>query len=109
MVDEISRLAENLKKSMEHAVDWEKRPTEIDGIFIVKMPKRFELSLEFNPPDDLGNASKRRGLYFRDIETVESAKKAFFDARLGKLIDAVRKVNGDSEKKSGGTKEIFKI
>lgn len=109
MTDKITKLVDKLHRDMEHADDWERRKTSIPGIFIVKMPKELRIRLEFNPPNDSGDPSKRKGLFFEDMETVQAARKAFSDGRVEELVEAVHKFNGDTGRKSGGNDEIFEI
>lgn len=110
MPDKTAKMAEDLQKAMVHADDWEKRKTSIPGIFLVKMPdKELRVRLEFNPPDDAGNPTKRKGLYFDDAETVQAARKAFSDGRLEDLVTAVQKLNGTTKRKPAGDEEVFEI
>ncbi len=87
-------LVQTLKESMEHADDWDKRKTPIPGIFVVRVPdKKLRLKLEFNTPDSSGNPTKRRGMYFEDMQTVDAAKEAFGSSKLKDLVNALSVIN----------------
>jgi hypothetical protein len=110
MVDKVTKLAEDIQKRMEHAEDWEKIPTSIPGIFMVHMPdKELRVMLMFNPTDDAGNPTKRKGFYFGDMDTVEAARKAFTDGRLEDLLGAVSRVNGTSRRRPADEGDVFQV
>ena|SRR2546428_12870686 len=109
MADKIAKLAEEMKKAMEHAEDWERKKTSIPGIFLVKMPKELRVMLLFNPPDDVGNPRKKKGLFFDDAETIEAARKAFPDPRLDDLILAIQKLNASVGRKPPEDADVFQV
>ena len=110
MPGKVEQVAANVKKAMEHTEDWEKRPTNIRGIYLVKMPdKGLKVMLMFNPPDENGNPRKKRGFYFDDIDTVRAAAKAFPDRNLETLVEAIAKVNQKSGSKAPDAGEVFEV
>lgn len=109
MVDKAERLAEEIRQTMEHAVDWERKRTSIPGIYIVRPPdKAFRIMLEFNPPDDAGTPTKRKGLYFMNARVVDAAKAAFTAKGIDDLIAAVELINAQSGKR-GTDEDVFKV
>ena len=110
MPSKSEQLAENIKKAMEHADDWEKKKTSIPGIFLVRMPEKdLRVMLMFNPPDDDGNPTKKKGMYFADLETVEAGKRAFPNPNLPALVEAVAKINERSGRKPSDGSDVFEV
>ncbi|HLB67102.1 MAG TPA: hypothetical protein VJN63_01275 [Thermoplasmata archaeon] len=110
VVDKVTKLAEDIRTRMERAEDWEKVPTSIPGIFMVHMPdKELRVMLMFNPTDETGNPTKRKGFYFGDPGTVEAARKAFTDGRLEDLLAALSSVNGAPQRRPAGDRDVFQI
>lgn len=112
MSEKASTLASSIEKTLSGAAEWEKKKTSIPGIFLVRLPgDALRVMLEFNPPDEAGNASKRKGLYFADRSTVEAARKAFPDPRLDDLIAAVEALSGRAPAAKGkkGGDEVFEV
>ena len=109
MPEKIEKQVEELKKMFEHAEDWETKKTSIPGIFIAKMPKKDELRLYFNPPDEEGKPSKRKGFYFITNEEVDAARKAFNDGKVNDLVEVVKKYNGHAQRKTNGDDEVFSL
>ena len=110
MANKSDQLAEKIKKAMEHADDWEKKKTSIPGIFLVRMPEKdLRVMLMFNPPDEDGNPTKKKGMYFADQETVEAGKLAFPDPNLPVLVDAVTKINERAGRKPADGSDVFEV
>ena len=108
MADKVGKLVEEIKKVMEHAEDWEKKKTNIPGIFLVKMPdKELRIMLMFNPLDETGVPTKRKGFYFGNSETVTAARLAFPDKRLDGLVEAVEKLNNVSGRGRQDDDDVF--
>lgn len=60
-----NKLAAFLSKSR----DWERRPTNVPGIFLLKLPsyrsRQASVAIEINPVDATGAATKKRGIVIR--------------------------------------------
>ena len=110
MVDKVTKLSEDIRGRMEEAGEWEKIPTSIPGIFMVHMPgKELRVMLMFNPTDEEGNPTKRKGFYFGDSDTAEAARKAFADGRLEDLLKALSLVNGPPQRRGVEDRGVFEI
>ncbi len=112
MADKVEKLAQDMRSRMERAADWEKVPTSIPGIFLVHMPgPELRVMLMFNPTDEAGAPTKRKGFYFGDSATAEAAKSAFADARLGDLLAALSVANGAPRSRSRAADEgdVFQV
>ncbi len=71
--------------------DWTKKRTSIPGVFIVYMPKKEgqtvrPLGIEFNPADEQGNPTKRRGIYIQSAEDLAAMKAAVENPKLDELV-----------------------
>jgi hypothetical protein len=100
MSEKAADLAASIQNALSAAADWEKKKTSIPGIFLVRLPgEKLRVMLEFNPPDDAGDPSKRKGLYFGDRSTLDSARKAFPDPRLDDLVEAVERLSAGAPAK----------
>jgi hypothetical protein len=110
MPSKAEQLAERIRKTMENAEDWEKVKTQIPGIFMVKAPdKSLRVMVVFNPPDEAGNPTKKKGLFFSTMDWVEAARVAFGNKDLDKLVEAIQKVNGPAGRKTVDEGEVFHI
>ena len=94
MSEKAAELAKSIESTLSRAAEWEKKKTSIPGVFLVRLPgDKLRVILEFNPPDESGNPSKRKGLYFGDRATLEAARKAFPDPRMDDLVAAVESLS----------------
>ena len=112
MSEKVGDIAASIEKSLAQAGEWEKKKTSIPGIFLVRLPgEALRVMLEFNPPDEAGNPSKRKGLYFGDRSLVEAARKAFPDPRLDDLIAAVESLSkkAPAPKAKKGAGDVFEV
>lgn len=110
MSEKAAELLASVEKTMSRASEWEKKKTSIPGIFLVRLPgPKLRVMLEFNPSDESGNPTKRRGLYFADAETLDAARKAFPDPRLEGLVAAVEALNGRGGAAGRKDDEVFEV
>lgn len=94
MAKRSAEIAKSIETLLEHAEKWERKNTPIPGIYLVRMPgEELAVKLWFNPPDENGSPTKKKGLFFEELETVEAARQAFNDRKLDELIEAVEVVN----------------
>ena len=99
-----------IRLAIEGADDWEKFKTSIPGIYIVKVPDRFEKAmLMFNPPDSDGNPRKKKGFFFDDLETAFAGRDAFEHAGLEALVRAVNAFNDSNRKKTHELEDVIQV
>lgn len=87
---------EKLTDLLETGKDWGKMRTFVPGVFVVKMPayrsSPTRLAVEINPVDASGNPTKRRGLFIRSIDELESFKE-ILNEKLSTLLSLLDSVN----------------
>ncbi|MFN4132879.1 MAG: hypothetical protein ACK4GQ_00685, partial [Candidatus Hadarchaeales archaeon] len=90
-------LVESLKRILESAREWERKPTTIPGIFLMKLPGYRKspprLIVEVNPTDSYGNPTKKRGLIIRGMADLEEYRKILANKKIEELLEALAKVN----------------
>ena len=103
-----SKLAEFLKSGK----DWERKPTTVPGVFVLKMPpfkgSPARLSVELNPVDDVGKPTKKRGVLLRSSAELAEYKKLLDDERLASLLKNLEAFSPKPPKKETGT-EVLEI
>ena len=104
-----SKLADFLKSGR----DWERKPTTVPGVFVLKMPpfrgSPARLAVELNPVDDLGRPTKKRGVLLRSSEELAEYKKLLEDGRLASLLKNVGASSPRPVKKEEPTPDIIEI
>ncbi|MGC1932026.1 MAG: hypothetical protein WA667_23895 [Candidatus Nitrosopolaris sp.] len=62
-------IEDRLASFLRDARDWERRATNIPGVFLLKLPssrtRLAAISIEINPVDAAGSATKKRGIVAR--------------------------------------------
>jgi hypothetical protein len=91
------KLADSLKLILEKGKEWERKPTSVPGVFILKLPayrgSPQRLSIEINPVDASGNPTKKRGLVIRNLTELKEFRELMADERLEKLMTGIDEVN----------------
>lgn len=84
--------------------DWGRMKTSIPGVFVIKMPayrsSPTRLAVEINPLDASGNPTKRRGLYIRFNDELESFRDILNEEKLSNLMELLDLVNPSAEGES---------
>jgi len=104
-----SKLVDFLKSGK----DWERKPTTVPGVFVLKMPpfrgSPARLAVELNPVDDLGRPTKKRGVLLRSSEELAEYKKLLEDGRLASLLKNVDALSPRAVKKEEPAPDIIEI
>ena len=104
-----SRLADFLKSGK----DWERKPTTVPGVFVLKMPPfrgiPARLAVELNPVDDVGRPTKRRGVILRSSEELAEYRKLMSDERLTSLLKSVDELAPKPVKKEEPKTDVIEI
>lgn len=103
-------MIDELKDHLNNAKDWEKLPTTIPGVFIVKVPgtknRAARLMVEVNPVDKAGNIRKRKGIFIADFDMYLQFLEALQNDGVGKVIKSLDQVNPVETKKEGKILDI---
>ncbi len=92
-------LEKRIISAMENVKPWERVPTTLKGVFLVKAPNRDDngtIMLEVNPSDKSGNPIKRRGLFIRKNSELESFKLVLLNKKLESLLNTVENMSEDN-------------
>jgi len=104
-----SRLADFLKSGK----DWERKPTTVPGVFVLKMPPfkgvPGRLAVELNPVDAAGNPTKKRGVLLRSSDELAEYRKLLEDERLGSLLKNIDGLSPRPVKKEEAKLDIIEI
>ena len=104
-----SKLADFLKSGK----DWERKPTTVGGVFVLKMPpfrgSPARLAVELNPVDDAGRATKKRGVLLRSSEELAEYNRLIEDERLTSLLKSLDALGPKPEKKEEPKADIIEI
>ncbi|MEM3421101.1 MAG: hypothetical protein QXT02_02600 [Candidatus Hadarchaeum sp.] len=109
------RLTESLRVFLEKGSDWERKPTTLPGVFIVKLPpygkSPTRLVVEINPIDSSGKPSRRRGFIIRNSQEFIKIREMFTDDKLADLLRGIDEVNpqGPERPKPKPAEEVIEI
>ncbi|RAP49404.1 MAG: hypothetical protein BZ133_07975 [Methanosphaera sp. SHI613] len=90
---------QNLVKAVEQATPWEKIPTSLDGIYIVKTPTHNNCQtvfVEINPSMN-GQPTKRRGIYLKSLSELNEIRKICENEKIEELITVINQYYSKKE------------
>jgi hypothetical protein len=68
------------------AKDWERRATNIPGVFLLKLPssrtRQAAIAIEINPVDSVGSATKKRGIVVRSTFELDEFNRILGNPKL---------------------------
>jgi hypothetical protein len=90
-------IEDRLTDFLKHARDWERRTTNIPGVFLLKLPssrtRQAAIAIEINPVDSDGSATKKRGIVVRSTSELDEFNRILANQKLGELARKVDQVN----------------
>jgi hypothetical protein len=89
-----------IKKTLKGVKTWQRVPTSLNGIFLVKTPSKDgkeNIMVEVNPNNEQGNLMKRRGLFLKSTLELQKFNNALENHKLKKLLLALEKMSGVKE------------
>lgn len=88
-------LKSNIRKAVSGAKMWQRIPTSIAGVFLIKAPKGndYTVMVEINPLDDEGRPIKRRGIFLMYQDHLDKFLETMSDPKVGELLDAIQDCN----------------
>ena len=90
-------IEERLVSFLKDARDCETRPTNIAGVFLLKLPssrtRQAAVVIEINPVDATGSATKKRGIVIRSASELNEFNRILANQKLGELARKIDEVN----------------
>ena len=111
---DMSTADERLRQFLNEGQAWEKKVTNIDGVFLVKLPTfrgtSPSLAIEVNPINASGSVTKRRGVIIRSSSELEQISRLLSNPKVAQLAKSIDEVNPSKESSTrrSGT-DIFEI
>lgn len=102
----MSELKERIKESLENIQPWQRVPTSINGLFLIKTPEKGNnptIMVEINPLNDEHKPIKRRGLFLRKPEEIELFLQVMENVSTKELVKAIYELN------NGGNEEPERV
>ena len=90
-------IEDRLARFLDDARDWERRATNIPGVFLLKLPlsktRQAAVAIEVNPVDAAGSATKKRGIVIRSAAELNEFNRILANQKLVELARKVDEVN----------------
>src|SRR5436309_10596865 len=107
-------IEERLVSFLKDARDWERRPTNIAGVFLLKLPssrtRQAAVVIEINPVDATGSATKKRGIVIRSASELNEFNRILANEKLGELSTMIDEVNPKQREAAKiSSSDIFEI
>jgi hypothetical protein len=104
---------ESLKRFLESGRDWERTPTNVPGVYIMKLPgyrkSPSRLVAEINPVDSYGNPTKKRGLLVRNAQDLANYRELLAHEKLDGLMKNLEEINPPAVERGKAKSEIIEI
>ena len=99
---------------MREAKDWERKATNVPGVFLLKLPpfkgRSASLAIEVNPIGASGAATKKRGVVVRSTNELQEINKLLSHP---KLVELAKRIDDVNPEKLGGAntaeKDVLEI
>lgn len=104
-----NQLETKIKETLENVKPWQRVPTSLEGVFLIKAPTRGDqesIMVEINPLDELGRPIKRRGIFIQRKVHLERFIEVMQEPRLMEFLDTVDAMAGNAGTDKVGTLEI---
>ena len=105
---------EKLGQFLEEGKDWERKPTNISGIFLFKLPeyrgRPASLAIEINPLNANGFPSKKRGIVIKSSDELNSILELITNSKVLQLAKSIDEVNPERKPfMKNESNEVFEI
>jgi len=103
------QLESKIKETLENVKPWQRVPTSLEGVFLIKAPTRGDpesIMVEINPLDEFGRPIKRRGIFIQQKIQLERFLEVMQKPRLMEFLETLDVMAGSAGKEKVGTLEI---
>jgi len=107
-------IEDRLSNFLRDARDWERRATNIPGVFLLKLlssrTRLAAIAIGINPVDSAGSATKKRGIVVRSTSELDEFNRILANQKLGELARKVDQVNPKQKEAPAATgSNVFEI
>jgi len=89
-------LSKQLRTFIDEGQDWERKPTSVKGVSIIRLPKTknrpASLAIDINPINEHGVPMKKKGIMLMNAVELAAFRAAFNNERVDNLIKALEEV-----------------
>ncbi|HOT95410.1 MAG TPA: hypothetical protein PK089_09525 [Methanoregulaceae archaeon] len=89
-------ITDTLRSFLESGEDWERKPTSVPGVFLIKLPKTrtrpASLALELNPIGEGGLPIKRKGIMIMNSHEHEAFRTLLENPKIGTVLAAIEQL-----------------
>jgi hypothetical protein len=105
---------ERLVQFLKNGKDWERKATNIAGVFLLRLPtfkgRSASIAIEINPVDSSGSVTKKRGIVVRSAPELDEITRLLTDPKIAEIAKMIDEVNPTEVKSaSKGSLDIFEI
>jgi hypothetical protein len=114
-----SDINDKLSLFLRESQNWEKKPTNIEGVFLLKLPtskqRPSSIAIEVNPTNTTSSGSvitRKKGIIIRDGSELEQFNQLLSNPKvieLAKKIEAINPKNKEDATKSSSSTDVFDI
>lgn len=109
------QIDKRLSDFLEHGKDWERKQTNIPGVFLIRLPQFRSrpacIGIELDALNRGSGGNRRRGIIFRSSEELQQLLDIVTNKKLTELTSSIEKVNPTQQANTGSNldSEIFEI
>jgi len=89
-------LSEQLRTFIDEGQDWERKPTSVRGVSIIRLPRTknrpASLAIDINPVNEQGIPMKKKGIMLMNAVELAAFRSAFNNEKVDNLIKALEEV-----------------
>jgi len=106
---------DRLTEFLRDARDWERRATNIPGVFLLKLPssrtRQAAISIEkINPVDSAGSATKKRAIVVKSASELDEFNRILSNQKLVELARKMDQVNPEQKDTTSiNSSDVFEI
>lgn len=101
-------LTDTLRAFIEEGKDWERKPTTVKGVSIIRLPatknRPASLAIDFNPIGETGLPMKKKGIMIMNGNELAAFRQIFTNEKVDSLLKALEEVLPDRKVSSKSAK-----
>jgi len=87
-----NQLKKKIEETLENVKPWQRVPTSIDGVFLIKAPTKGDqesIMVEINPLNEFGRPIKRRGIFLQQTAQLKKFLEIMQESRLMEFMETI--------------------